>query len=248
MERSEYRTLYENENVHFYSVANHRIILTAVEKYFGKVANLNILDAGCGTGGLTEKLKRFGSVVGVDTSEEAVAFSLKRGVDARRASVENLPFNENTFDLVVSMDVIYHQKVGNDVKALKEFARVLRPGGILILKVPSYDWLRRSCDRQVHTKIRYTRRSLKNKLIDAGFSVNDIRYVNALLTLPAILTYFLEKISGAKDAHTPVTRLPKFVNRVALATLSTEQYISSKLHPPFGLGILAICSLQRRTS
>src|SRR3989344_9097473 len=128
MQTSEYENIYKNEGHHFFYVGNHFVILNLVRRH-AKDSTHNILDAGCGTGLLAKKLQSFGKVTGVDISPEAIKYAKKRGVDARLASIAKLPFKKATFDLVVSVDVLYHQKVKNDRTALLEFKRVLKPGG-----------------------------------------------------------------------------------------------------------------------
>src|SRR5688500_3743515 len=98
---------------------------------------LCILDAGCGTGGNLRWLSRYGTAVGVDLATEAMRFCrLRRLTTTAQASVLNLPYPDATFDLVTSFDVIYHLDVADDVAALRELSRVLRPGGALLVRVP----------------------------------------------------------------------------------------------------------------
>ena len=156
MDISEYKNIFENEESHFFYVGNHNMVLSLVKRYLKPGKEIRILDAGCGTGLLAKKLEKFGVVTGIDISPEAILYAKKRGIRAIKASVTKLPFKDETFDLVVSIDVLYHQNVENDLNALGEFKRVLKPNGILIVKVPAYNWLRGSHDIVVHTKHRYT--------------------------------------------------------------------------------------------
>lgn len=85
-----------------------------------------VLDAGCGTGDWAT-LVAAPEVVGVDSSAAAVQAARARGVDARRAEIESLPFDDCAFDVVMCNSVLYHLE---DVDAgLRELVRVLRPGG-----------------------------------------------------------------------------------------------------------------------
>lgn len=239
MDFSEYKIIYENEDSHFYYLANHGLILSLINKCKPQ-KKLKILDAGCGTGLLAKKLEIFGEVTGVDINDYAIKYSKLRGVKVKKASVDKLPFTKNAFDIVVSVDVIYHKQV-KDKKALSEFMRVLKPGGILILRVPAISWLYRSCDRQVHTRERYNLDVLKYKIKGSGFNIKKITYINSLLLLPAIISFIIEKFKGSSRKHTPLTKLPNILNQTCAFLLSLEWYIIAKLNLPAGLGIIAVC-------
>lgn len=97
-----------------------------------------ILDAGCGVGAYTHALQEAGArALGVDVEEARVAEARGRASGAcfAVASVERLPFGDGTFDVVFSHEVLEH--VEDDLQALQEAARVLRPGGSLVLFVPN---------------------------------------------------------------------------------------------------------------
>ena len=79
---------------------------------------------------------------------------------AVRGSVLRLPFPDAAFDAVTSFDVIYHDWVADDRAAVAEMARVLRPGGALLVRVPALEALRGAHDAEVLTRRRYTRGEL----------------------------------------------------------------------------------------
>src|SRR5437016_6225989 len=97
--------------------------------------NFSLLDAGCGTGGMLNVVRqRFpaADLTGVDQSKHALELTAARATGAKLipASVHELPFSENTFDFVLSLDVLV--SVGlDDSLAIHEVHRVLRPGGRL---------------------------------------------------------------------------------------------------------------------
>lgn len=85
-----------------------------------------VLDAGCGDGVFARAVAA-PTVVGVDAAAPMVERARSRGVDARQAGIEDLPFADGEFDVVVCNWVLYHLP---DVEAgVRELARVLRPGG-----------------------------------------------------------------------------------------------------------------------
>ena len=85
-------------------------------------------------------LRRFGDAQGVDADERAVGFCRARG-EGRVQVLESeiLPFPDDAFDLVTALDVLEH--IENDRAALREVARVLRPGGMLLATVPAHGWM-----------------------------------------------------------------------------------------------------------
>jgi SAM-dependent methyltransferase len=91
-----------------------------------------VLEVGCGWGELAEWIAREtgADVVAVDLSPRMVELARERGVDARLADVEELPFADETFDVVVAAWMLYH--VPDLERGLAEIARVLRPGGTLV--------------------------------------------------------------------------------------------------------------------
>ena len=91
-----------------------------------------ILEVGCGEGELAERFVReLGcDVVAIDQSERMVDLTRSRGVDARVADVQALPFRDGEFDCALAAWMLYHVRAVD--RALAELARVLRPGGRLV--------------------------------------------------------------------------------------------------------------------
>lgn len=107
----------------------------AEEMTFAAVAEVKpgrVLDIGCGAGELAERVKRElgADVVAADLSPRMVELARERGLDAKRADIEDLPFPDGDFDCVVAAWVLYHTPDRD--RAIREIARVLRPGGRLV--------------------------------------------------------------------------------------------------------------------
>ena len=199
-----------------------------------------ILDAGCGTGGAMGWLAEFGRSFGVDLHPRALRLSAAKGrTRLARAGVETLPFPSESFDLVTSFDVLYHLRVSDDQRALREFARVLRPGGRLLLRVPAHEWLRRDHDRVVHTRHRYTRREVNDKLRAAGLRPERVTYANTLLLPPAVAWRLLHGGQAAAP-ESDVQLPPQLLNQLLTRLLRAEGRWLERFNLPVGMSVLAL--------
>ncbi|MGA7830836.1 MAG: methyltransferase domain-containing protein [Terracidiphilus sp.] len=100
-------------------------------------ASESILDLGCGDGQLTERIAATGArVIGVDLSPEMIAAARSRGIDAREASAELLPFPDGAFDAVFSNAVLHW--VRNQDAMMAEVRRVLKPGGRFVAEMAGH--------------------------------------------------------------------------------------------------------------
>lgn len=229
MDKNEFKLIHLLEDSHFYYVGNRKLFLSLVEKYFTSSRKIKILDAGCGTGHLGKKLLSMGDVWGVDISSEALKYAKSSGLKLIKSSVTDLPFEESFFDVVVSLDTIYHRQVASDILALQEMFRVLKKGGIIVLRVPANKWLRLTHDKRVGTRERYNKRELSEKLEATGFNVTKISYINAIL-LPLALVFPNQKLRS----------LPRIPNWLLTKILILEGKLLNFIDLPFGLGLLAV--------
>lgn len=140
-----YARLHDVERSHWYIAGMREVAETLLHAHGFRSCGL-ALDAGCGTGGTLEWVgKRFpGSrPVGVDLTAEALGHAKRQSTfPVLRASVAQLPFRSSTFDLVLSFDVLQHlpEATGDARGALGEAARVLRPGGFLVVRAAAVRW------------------------------------------------------------------------------------------------------------
>jgi SAM-dependent methyltransferase len=244
MEREQYAIMARREERHWWYAGMRRVALAVLERALDGRQGLRILDAGCGTGGTTVELRRFGEVVGVDLAWEALEPARGRGLtELARASIESLPFGDATFDAATSFEVVYHLGVANDGAALKEIRRVLKPGGLFLLRVPAHDWLRGEHDRLVHTRHRYSRGEVTRKLSAAGFVIDQLSWANTVLFLPAVAKRLLERTNGhdSTTAEPDLWQPPAPINALLESTVAVESLaIPRGLPLPFGLSLLAV--------
>lgn len=240
MRIDEYGRIYALEDSHWWYLGQRRIFTELLNGYYHK-EKWRILDAGCGTGGSLKMLERWGKVKGCDSSPEAIKFCDLRGNShVVMASVLDLPYNENHFDLVTSFDVIYCLKKEDRIRAMNEFYRVLKPGGLLALNVPAYGWLFSQHDRVIGTEHRFTRADLSRLIKSSGFKVEKISYWNAILFPPAVGVRLVKKWLIGLKPRSDLKKTPKIFNRFLTGVLFLEADMLKRMDFPFGLSILAI--------
>jgi SAM-dependent methyltransferase len=233
MNLEEYRRMFDVEATHWW-YSGMREIMRAVAG--DPAAGEQVLDAGCGTG--FELTRCPVDAVGVDVAHEALRLCRMRGLSRTvRASIEALPFAAGSFDRVVTLDVLYHRGVTDDARATRELARMLRPGGLLVLRVPALAWLSRAHDRAVHTRERYTRGRLVELIERAGLDLVRATYCNTLL-LPVVAARTLTDrwASGGSE----LARLPPAVEAAVRACLVAEARILRHRDLPLGASLLAV--------
>jgi SAM-dependent methyltransferase len=239
---AEYAAMYRVEDTMWWYTGMRRISEAVLGERLRP--GLTILDAGCGTGGNLAWLSRFGPAYGIDLSPLAMALASRRRLPGlARSSVLRLPFPAARFDLVTSYDVIYHLDVSDDVAALREMRRVLRPGGVLLVRVPALERLRSGHDAAVHTRQRYSLRELRGKLERAGFTVERATYANsALFPLAAAARLLARTRRGEGDGRheSDVKPAPVLLNLALGAVMRAEAVALRALDLPVGLSAVAV--------
>lgn len=246
MEPEAYAELAQLEATHWWYSGMRRITAALIERHIFSGTPLTILDAGCGAGGNLAALAHYGTTAGFDFSPLALAYARREHANPLAcASVEHLPYRAATVDLLTSFDVICSIGVPDDVQSLREFARVLRPGGKLILRLPALPVLRGHHDLTVHIARRYTRADLRRKLEAAGLQVDRLTYANSIL-LPLIFAIrraqllFLKPRPGQPSDVQPT---PGPLNAVLDAILALEaRLVAAGIDLPAGVSLFAIAT------
>ena len=156
--------------------------------------NQMVLDAGCGPGGNGAWLADHGRVIGADVSPDALTFVRERRPEITpvRSSIEALPFATGSFDVAAAITVVYC--VEDDAGAVREMARVVKPGGAVLLVEPAFSALRRAHDKTVHSLRRYRRPELSALMTAAGLQVQRATYVYWFLTMPAAVLAAADRV------------------------------------------------------
>jgi SAM-dependent methyltransferase len=234
----EYRRMFEAEERQWWYAGQRAVALALFEPWARDKRRL-LLDAGCGTGFNLVALARFGPTLGIDLSERAIAFCRERGVRAVRGSVLRLPFRADAFEAVTSFDVIYHDWVGDDGAAVTEMARVLRPGGALLVRVPALELLRGAHDAEVLTRRRYTLGELRALVEGCGLRVERATYCNSLLFPVLFARRTLDRLLGRHGSD--VGFLPPLLERLFRRLMEIEAFcVRHGLRFPIGASAVVL--------
>ena len=211
-----------------------------------------VLDAGCGTGANLTWLARYagrGHVVGIDLVSTALGFCRRRAHRRlAQASITDLPFANHVFDLLTSFDVLGQVPGTADQQALREIQRVLRPGGIVFIRVAAYRWMRSDHDAVLGTHRRYSLWSLRAKIESAGLRVVRATYANGVLLPVAMARRLVLKRVGLGARGSDVKPLPptlRWLNRALEAALAAEAWVLRHPRATLPAGLSAICVAER---
>ena len=230
----------EVERTHWWFVARRELISAVVERILPPGGS--ILDVGCGTGFVLERLRERYDAAGVDQSPIALALCRARGLDQTwLGSPENLTaVAGRRFDLVLFLDVLEH--LDHNVSALRHAAGVMAPGGAVLVTVPAFRFLWSRHDELNQHRRRYTRGELEALLRRSGFSVERSSYFNTYLFPLAVATRMAGRLLRSEPAGLGVPPAP--INRLLRRVFESEKRRLARAGPargfPFGVSLLAV--------
>ncbi len=231
MEADEYDLMDAVEDAMWWYRAMHaRVIDALTDQAWPR--HLPLLDAGCGTGGFLARLRAEQPGIAAEGLEfhppAADRARAKAGVPVTVGSVNAMPFADASFGAVVSLDVLCHAGV-EPADALAEMARVLAPGGLLVLNLPAYAWLHSAHDVRVHNARRFTAGEARGLLAAAGLTAPRTGYWNSLL-LPLMIVQRKIIARPAPESRSDVAPFSPWADRTLHAVTAAERILAR----PFG--------------
>ena len=229
------------EATHFWFRGFRAFVGPALREVAWGRPNLRILDCGCGTGHNLSWLSAYGRAVGFDLSPGGLEQARRAGRPVVRADLSRVPFPSDAFDLVVSFDVF--QCLPDERGGMSEIARVLRPGGALVLTLAAFDLLGADHAELWQEVRRYTPSTARRLVSSVGLVPERVSFLFASL-FPFMLAVRLgqrlvrpfRSIDGDADIRVP----PEPVNRALSWLLDAEAAVSRHVPMPIGSSLLVV--------
>jgi len=251
MKTQVYQQFLELEENHWWFRGRRSVYMGLLDASIPTSERSLLLDLGCGMGGFMASMKDLGfDVYGADMDLESLQHCNERGfTHCAQMDSYDLPFADNSFNTVTMFDAIEH--VEDDHRAMREVARILKPGGRVAISVPAYQFLFANNDLVAQHYRRYNRRTVSELFQQAGLKVERNTHANIFLfplILPIVLIIKLfETIFDRKReaSHSNLSfPMPEFVNHFLHKVFAAELVVSRRIDCPFGHSIFAIARLE----
>ena len=245
MNRDYYKKYYSYEREHWWFKVRSNIIEDKVRTLTNGLNNLNILNIGVATGKTTEMLSQYGNVLSVEYDKDCCEFLKEElNIEVINGSITELPFNDNSFDLVFALDVIEH--IEDDQKGINEMHRVCKKNGVVFITVPAFMSLWSEHDEVNQHYRRYVLSEIKSLFKHfSGLEVYS-SYFNSVLFIPIYLIRFLMNIfkKNQKSVNSNKSDFEvlnnSLLNKIAYSIFSIERLLLKYCNFPFGVSIIYI--------
>lgn len=230
------------EATHFWFVGFRKLIAPVLHDLAGGRPDLRLLDCGCGVGQNLALLDPYGRVCGFDVTLSALVRARALGRPVVHADVRRSPFLSNSFDLAVSFDVLPF--VADDQVAVREMARVLKPGGAAVVTVAALEMLRGDHSEAWGEQRRYTPTMVRRLAEDAGLQVERVAYLFGSL-FPLMVTVrawqrLRRRLGRPPRPDSDIAVPPDPINRVLALLVSGEAALARQVRLPVGSSLLLV--------
>jgi SAM-dependent methyltransferase len=244
MNPAEFANIARSEQEFWWYRGMRRILNRVLDRYARSRHIERVLEVGCGTGYQARELAaRYGwKVTALDLGFEGLAYGRAMSVpDLVQGDMRFLPCRDAAFDAVVSLDVIVHLPRGEESRPVAEFARVLKPGGLLVLRASALDMLRSRHSQFAHERQRFTRRRLIELARLCGFEQLRCTYLNSLLIPVALAKFRIWEPLTRQAPSSGVQPVAGWLDRALYSALAVEAaWIGAGGSFPLGQSLLLI--------
>src|SRR5262245_56798479 len=227
------------EATHFWFRGFREFVMPVLTELSGGRRDLRIIDCGCGTGNNLRLLSGYGRAVGFDLNEGGVRMTHASGGRVVRANAAQVPFASGAFDVATSFDVM--QCLEPDAAVVREMARLVRPGGAVVVTMAALEILRGDHSESWQEVRRYTPAMAKELFTQAGLRVERVSFLFGTL-FPLMLTVrlvqrALRPFRGHRhDTDISVPSTP--VNPLLTALVTAEARVARYVPLPVGSSLL----------
>jgi len=221
-EESYYRYLLTSEMGKDRAKAHMEIMAEYFWKIFRGYGCKDVVDVGCGLGSFIEKAGQEVNAIGIDSNKKVVEHCCKAGINAIWGDAMNLPFDDpGKVDGIMCAHVLEH--LPDPEKAFREFSRVLKKEGVLVVRVPPFDSF--FYDDWTHVRP-FTRKTLRRLASATGFKVVRVFYYHYDLPFCSWKTPFFRLLNRIR--HLPGVELVIDSLAKALGFLPKELVLIAK--------------------
>jgi SAM-dependent methyltransferase len=244
MNPAEFANIAKSEDQFWWYQGMRKIMFAMLDPIAAKRRFERVLEAGSGTGHFSLALQQRYQwpMYPIDLGWEGIEYGKSLGVARQaQADIQALPFASASFDAMLSMDVVVHLPLGDEIKPMREFARVLKPGGLAVIRVSALDALRSRHSEFAMERQRFTKARLLKLSQECGFRALRVTYANSLL-LPVAFAKFRiwEPLTNAVPAS-GVEPVSPVVNQLLSLPLTLESlWLGAGCSFPLGQSIILI--------
>lgn len=248
MNKSYVQRYVQLERNHWWFLVRKKILLSLLHKNLpGK--QLKILNIGAAGGATSEWLTVFGDVQSVENDPYFLDHLNSLDIKVTKADITQLPFEDDSFDLVCGFDVLEHVEAHDS--ALKELHRVCKVDGHICITVPAFQQLWSHHD-EVNGHFRRYRMGELNSLIQKCIAVQlkAWTYFNTILFIPILLTRKFQRKPTARiekqQSDFETYQKGSIINKILYNLFSLELGLLKYWRLPFGVSLF--CFLQKKQS
>lgn len=241
--KKEYEAQYHRLEEKHWWFQGRRHLVRALVLHASPDRTSRVLEIGCSGGPLIQQLHAAGyaQVTGIDISTDGIALCQQRGLtDTHIMDAQRLSFADERFDVITASDVLEH--LADAPQAVREWRRVLKPGGRLIVFVPAFQFHWSEHDEVNKHFKRYRRPELCQLLADNGFNLTRSSYWNFLLFWPVSGVRLLRRLRPQHAAFAGDIRpTPAWLNRALTWLLRWENSLLLRgFNFPVGVSVMAL--------
>jgi len=250
MNTREYEIMARVESWHWWYEALRQQLADNLQRWGQDLpAHPSILDAGCGTGEnlrFVSGLMQPSYVGGFDSEPAAIAWAQQKMPegDLYLSDVCQPQLHREHYDIVLSCDVLYIPGLMAARPGMQQIVERMSPGGLLLINVPAYNWLRSDHDLAVGTRQRFVAAEIRDFMNSLGLETKWVSYRLCLLFPLVVLSRLPSMVSPsreARDARSALTAPSRWVNVAFQSVMGLENLALRKgIRFPWGSSVFAV--------